>query len=538
MPRLSDLPIWVRLIGATWLILILAWSSTIAWTVYAQHQNARQQASTFAESVHEMALAGLTTMMITGTMGQSKEFLDQVRELSSVNDLRVLRAPAVSDIFGAGPADHQARDEVERQVLATGESHLSISADGSYLRAVLPVLNHQSYLGKNCMMCHATAPENAVLGATAMRIDLSEVNEQVTRFGIQLFIIATLVSVPTLLFLYLFIRVFVTRPLLGMASGLRDIAEGDADLSRRLPIKGKDEIGQASAAFNLMMEKLSELIRSILSSTESFTKSVSLLESIAARTREGVDRQHHEIEQLNGAVTEMANAAQGVAENAKQAAASSDNARDAAQIGEQVVQRTVTGIDQLANDVEQATADITRLESDSNQIGSILDVIRGIAEQTNLLALNAAIEAARAGESGRGFAVVADEVRSLASRSQQSTEEIQQMIERLQEGSRSAVSAMQKSRERAHKELAQAGEASTALSNINHAVQQIDKIAAEIARAAEQQNSVAADVSRNVENLRIEAEHNAEGSKENSEAGSELAKLARQLHEMVVRFRV
>ena len=538
MRMLNDLPIWVRLIGATWLILIFAWSGTIAWTIYAQHDNARHQATSFAESVHEMAMAGLTTMMITGTMGQSKEFLDQVRELGKVNDLRVLRAAAVSDVFGAGPAEHQARDSIEQQVLERGEPHLSISEDGSYLRAVLPVHNRASYLGKNCLLCHATAPENAVLGATAMRIDLTEVNHQVNQFGIHLFIIAVLVSIPTLLFLFIFIRYFVTRPLQGMANGLRDIAEGDADLSRRLPIQGKDEIGQASTAFNLMMEKLSELIRSILNSTESFTTAVGRLEQITERTREGVDRQHNEIEQLNHAISDLVGSAQDVAQSAQQATATTDRAREAANNGDRVVQQTVAGITQLAGDVESAAEAIARLETDSEQIGSILDVIRGIAEQTNLLALNAAIEAARAGEAGRGFAVVADEVRSLASRSQQATEEIHAMIERLQQGSRSAVTAMQQSRDRAHAQREQAGEASAALSNINQAVQQIDQIAAQIAGAAEQQNTVAANISHNANNLRDEAEHNAEGSKASSEAGRELADLAMQLQEMVARFRV
>lgn len=538
MQRLYDLPIWLRLITATWIILIIAWSSTILWSIHAQQQNAQHQANAFAESVHEMAMAGLTTMMITGTMGQRDEFLSQVRELSSVNDLRVLRAPAVSQVFGDKHEEERPRDHIERAVLESGEAYFSIADDGSYLRAVFPVFNQRDYLGKNCMLCHATAAENAVLGATTMRIDLSDANQRVMDFGIRLFILAILVSIPTLLFMYLFIRYFVTRPLHTMAQGLRDIAEGDADLTRRLKVNGKDEIGQASKAFNLMMEKLAELIQSILSSTESFTVAVNRLAEVTTRTREGVDRQLAEIEQLNHASNDLSNSAQDVAGHAQHAAQGTDTASQAANEGDRVVRHTVSGIEQLARGLEHAGEAIARLESDSQQIGSILDVIRNIAEQTNLLALNAAIEAARAGEAGRGFAVVADEVRTLASRSQGATEEIQQMIENLQTASRGAVSAMGQSREQAGELVSQAGEAGKALGHIKQTVEQIDQIAARIAEAAAQQNTVAGSIRQNMDNLRDEAEHNAEGSKASTEAGGDLARLANELQQMVSRFKV
>lgn len=538
MLRFNDLPIWVRLIGATWLILVIAWTGTIAWTVHAQRSGAQAQAATFAESVHEMAMAGLTTMMITGTMGQSNEFLEQVRELSNVNDLRVLRAAAVSDIFGQGPEDRRARDAIELQVLESGEPHLSISEDGSYLRAVLPVRNQKDYLGKNCMLCHATAAENTVLGASAMRIDLSEVNAYSTHFGLQLFGVAILVSIPTLLFIYLFVRRFVTRPLTHMTHGLRDLAEGEADLTRRLDNHNKDEIGQAVQAFNMMMTKLAELIGRIRDNTDSVSGAVERLADVTQQTSEGVARQHEEIEQLNTALSELADSAREVAHSAQQAAENTDSALEAASHGDGIVQQTVQGIDSLANEVEATAQSIGRLEADSQAIGGILDTIRNIAEQTNLLALNAAIEAARAGESGRGFAVVADEVRSLAGRSQQATGEIQALIERLQQSTQQALKAMQQSRDHAHEQRDQAGRAGEALQHIQQAVSQIEQVATQIASAAEQQSAVAGNISNNVANLRSEAVHNADASRAGSESGQALDKLASELQQLVSRFRV
>ncbi|MFP4273363.1 MAG: methyl-accepting chemotaxis protein, partial [Halothiobacillaceae bacterium] len=408
MRRINDLPIWLRLIGATWLILVVVWSGTIVWTVNAQREAAQQQAEGFALSVHEMVMAGLTTMMITGTMPQSNEFLDQVNELTAVRDLRVLRSETTVEAFGPGDEQRQPQNETERRVLETGEASFEISQDGQSLDVVLPVRNQIDYLGKNCVTCHATSPENAVLGASAMRIDLSEVNARSTHFGIKLFAVAVLVSFPTLLFLYLFVRYLLIRPLQRMTRSLVELSEGEADLSRRIEVRSGDEIGQASDAFNRMMAKLAELVGRIRGNTESFALSVDRLAENTEKTRQGADRQQMEIEALDTATAELAGSARDVAQDAEKAASGTRAAREAATEGDRIVDQTVRGIDQLAEEVAATTATIATLESDSESIGGILNVIREIAEQTNLLALNAAIEAARAGEAGRGFSVVAE----------------------------------------------------------------------------------------------------------------------------------
>ncbi|MBI4694693.1 MAG: methyl-accepting chemotaxis protein [Gammaproteobacteria bacterium] len=524
--------------GGIWVILVVVWTSMVLWTVEGQRDISTRQAEQFAGSVHEMTLAGLTSMMITGTVAQRPQFLDQIRELNKIRDLRVLRGEPVRTQFGPGDPAESAKDDIERKVLATGEVYKHVDKDGEMLRVVMPARNRTNYLGKNCTMCHTAAPENAVLGAVSMNIDLKEVNAEANAFGERVYLFAVLVSLPTLAFLYFFITRFVTGPLKRMTGGLQDIAGGEGDLAHRLPVVGHDEIGQASLAFNSMMENLSGLIRRVRDSTASLARHADELFVVTDQTNQGVSRQRSEISEFAGAMNQMAGAVQDVAGNAQRAAQAAHTAYDSLSAGKQVVIRTVDGIQTLASEVEQAAEVIRRLEKDSESISTVLNVIRGIAEQTNLLALNAAIEAARAGDSGRGFAVVADEVRLLATRTQESTEEIRSKIEELQKATREAVAVMDRGRERARGEAEQAAEANTALEAINASVTTINEVNTQIAAAAETQSTVAREISRNVANISDAAEQNAEAARRTTGAGEELARLAKELDGMVRRFKV
>jgi methyl-accepting chemotaxis protein len=227
-----------------------------------------------------------------------------------------------------------------------------------------------------------------------------------------------------------------------------------------------------------------------------------------------------------------------VARNASSAADEAHTADLEAQQGKQVVSETTQAISSLANEVDNASTVIQKLESDSESISSILDVIRGIAEQTNLLALNAAIEAARAGEQGRGFAVVADEVRSLANRTQESTQEIQKMIEKLQSGASDAVEVMVKGRDWANTSVEKAEQAASALERITKAVDVINSMNTQIATAAEEQSAVAQEIDRNVTNIHQVSNQTADGATQTAGASDELARLATDLQQLVSHFKL
>ncbi|MEC7376822.1 MAG: methyl-accepting chemotaxis protein, partial [Pseudomonadota bacterium] len=250
----------------------------------------------------------------------------------------------------------------------------------------------------------------------------------------------SLVALVLIVLLALFVVRTIIRPLKSAVSAMNDIASGDGDLTRRLEVSGRDELGQLATAFNSFADQVHGLVERVLSSTRTLNEATADLNRVMAEAEQGVERQTSESDQVATAMSEMTAAAQEVATNASEASAAADSANGQVCDAQGLVHQATEVIGGLSEQVEEGVRVIEKLGADSRQIDSVLEVIREIADQTNLLALNAAIEAARAGEAGRGFAVVADEVRTLARRTQQSTQEIQDMIERLQSGAGNAVS--------------------------------------------------------------------------------------------------
>ena len=328
------------------------------------------------------------------------------------------------------------------------------------------------------------------------------------------------------------------KPVRQAVVSLQDLSQGEGDLTKRLDVQTKDEVGDLGRYFNLFVEKLQSVVKKVKSSTEQVASASQDLATVTEQTNASLNKQRSEVEMIASAVTEMSATAQSVAKNASEAASFAEEADREAENGRSVVDKTIKAIDGLAAEVENSAQVILALRTESQNIEAVLDVIKGIAEQTNLLALNAAIEAARAGEMGRGFAVVADEVRTLAQRTQSSTQEIEQMIESLQGKAGQASDSIDNSHNRAQETVKQAREAGEALQSITQAVQHITDMNHQIASAAEEQSSVTDEITRNVTNIHEVTEETAAASDKTAQSSQELNHSSNELKQVVSQFRV
>jgi methyl-accepting chemotaxis protein len=330
----------------------------------------------------------------------------------------------------------------------------------------------------------------------------------------------------------------ILRPLHLMKANLDDIAAGEGDLTRRLAISSRDELGDLAGSFNRFVDKIHGLVRQITEMTSQLTGLVTQVSDQAHRSEQAMERQRHETDQVATAINEMSSAAQEVARSAQGAAVAAQQTDQEGQAAKRVVDGSIKQIHALVSDIRNSGTSLDSLQKDVLSIVSVLSVIRSIAEQTNLLALNAAIEAARAGEAGRGFAVVADEVRALASRTQQSTQEIQGMIDRLQKGTQSAVEAMRRSSDAGDGTSAQANEAGASLDTMAQLIGTINSMNAQIASAAEEQTAVAEEINRSVHQIAVAVDSVAGETQLGAQTFRSLADLGQRLGKLVGQFRI
>lgn len=347
----------------------------------------------------------------------------------------------------------------------------------------------------------------------------------------------TLIGLVICLLMMVFFPGLILRPIQNILGRIRDIADGEGDLTKRVEVTSTDEIGQLGASINQFLAQLQTLIRQVADSTLQVAAAAEQMSTIAAGQDRLVNEQYSAIDQVSTAATEMTAAIHEVADNAHSTAEAASQADKQGHAASEVVGQTMNALRRLAGDVEEAAGVINRLEQDSDKIGGVLSVIQAIAEQTNLLALNAAIEAARAGEQGRGFAVVADEVRALAARTQASTRDIQEMIQSLQAGSGQAVAVMQRGATLASQSVEQAAGAERSLSDTAQSVVRINDMAAQIASACEEQSQTTEEIARNISGIRDLSNQAAQSSEESRQASEAMARLAANLQQQVGRFR-
>lgn len=354
----------------------------------------------------------------------------------------------------------------------------------------------------------------------------------------QLTLIMAVLAVLMLLVLGTVMVMRITTKLVHLTGALQALAEGEGDLTRRVPQTGNDEITAMSSAINSFIEKTRRLVVQASEAAADTDSHIQAMAGVSQQANSAVERQHHQISQLSSAMGEMASTIQQVAERIQYNLENVDQIRDASQQASEISADMKQLIESLVRDVRDACAVVNSVAEQSTQIEMVSDVIKGIAEQTNLLALNAAIEAARAGESGRGFSVVADEVRALASKTQLSTENIQQQIHSLQAGVSEVVKVIESAGQKAEQGIGAIQRSDERMQSVSEAVQQLFDLTNDIAAMAEEQSHVAGDINSSVDGISRDTQVTADASRKSADAGASLGQLAASLKGTLAQFKV
>ena len=536
-PATRQMSVQAKINLALLLVFALVLSASLLYAAFSEKRLVLQVVEQQTKDAADSYFDSINTMMLTGTMAQREVLRNKILARPGVIDARIVRGEPVTKVFGPG-FDHQAvADPLDSRALA-GEAIMQVTEgkNGRVLTVINPIHAEKDYRGTNCLTCHQV-PEDSVMGAVRISYDLSALDSEVDRnimvsAGMQV----VLLLIGLVLMSYIIRRVIISR-INAMRHTMEAMTEHD-DLNRAVVIRAEDEVGAMGHAFNRMIGKFRESLEAVAGVTRQLGEVSDRVSSVAEKTHCAVIEQRSETDMVASAMNEMSATVQEVARHATQTASASSGADEESKAGVKVATEALDGIEVLIRDIENAAQVIKQVENDSVSIGMVLSVINGIAEQTNLLALNAAIEAARAGEQGRGFAVVADEVRTLASRTQKSTEEIQQTIQQLQNGVRNAVNAMEGARSRAHAGSECVARAAQSLNVIATEVGTINDMNTQIATAAEQQSAVAEEINRNITTISMIADTTSTDAQQTAQISDELVQLAAELNRLVSQFKL
>jgi len=481
----------------------------------------------------------INTMMLTGTMDRRELLRSKLMARPGITEARILRGAAINELYGRGNANEQAQDQLDKRALK-GEAIMQIDevGDERILTVINPLKATDSFRGTNCLGCHANAKSGDVIGAVRISYSLKELDAAVNRNLLSSTLIQIALFALGLTLMVFILRFVITRPLNNLRQTIELIDE-QADLQQRVQIHAEgDEVGKVGKAFNRMLEKFQRSLHQVRDVSQQVASIADNITEVSEQTAQSTRTQCSETAQAATAINEATASTEEIARSARDTAQTSQEANDTARSGALIATNAIGGIDVLVSEITEATETINQLNTESENIGVVLEVISKIAEQTNLLALNAAIEAARAGEQGRGFAVVADEVRSLASRSQESAAQIHEMVESLQSGANQAVTAMDTASKQAETCSEQFEETAEALAMISGNVGSISEQNSQIATAVDEQRAVMEESNRNIVSINELSEKTAEGANNAAQVSEELQLQSQRMQELVAKFKI